>query len=256
MGHRIQVGGNELAAGVLVDAQLCVLDFVVVDVAVVSDDDSAHIGVVVHLCARLELHLDVRLMGPADVGHAHEVELLEHAHVPDHVHLLAGGLEVDLVHVRGCGEGGAEDLLWLDVKAEGGELALVALAGLGRVVGHEEDLLAHLAEHGDDGGHAINERVALPDHAIAVEDEDVDGIEERGCVGELRAGTHENARRSDASCAAPARGRGRSRVQNARGAERVDGGHAADETVRHAGDERRGREAEGGKRERQHRLRC
>ena len=44
--HCVEVGGDELAARVLVDAELRVLDLVVVDLAVKADDDGAHVGVV------------------------------------------------------------------------------------------------------------------------------------------------------------------------------------------------------------------
>ena len=43
VGDGIQVGGNELAAWVLANAQCCVLDFVVVDVPVVAHNHCLHL---------------------------------------------------------------------------------------------------------------------------------------------------------------------------------------------------------------------
>ena len=46
--------------------------------------------------------------------------------------------------------------LGLDVEAQLLELALVALAGLRRVVRHEEDFFAELSEEFEDGGDLVN----------------------------------------------------------------------------------------------------
>ena len=62
-------------------------------------------------------------------------------------------------------------------QAEALELAEVARAALGGVVGDEEDRLAHLAQLLEHLRHAIDQRVTLPDHAVAVKDEDVRLVE-------------------------------------------------------------------------------
>lgn len=64
------------------------------------------------------------------------------------------------------------------------------LAGLCGVVCDEKDLLAGRTELLEDGGDAVDERVALPDDAVAIEDEDVDRVDEPGwgATGVIRGG--------------------------------------------------------------------
>jgi hypothetical protein len=66
MRHGVQIGGDELASRVLVDAELSVLDLVVVDLAVEPDDDRAHVLVVRQRVARLELDLLAGIGAAAD----------------------------------------------------------------------------------------------------------------------------------------------------------------------------------------------
>ena len=87
--------------------------------------------------------------------------------------------------VRGGGEGGGKDLLGGDLEPQAEELLEVARAGLGGVVGDEDEPLAQLAEHGDGLGDALDEGVALPDDAVAVEDERLDGINQALLVAVL-----------------------------------------------------------------------
>ena len=60
----------------LVDAELRVLDLMVVDLAVEADDDRADVLVVRQRVARLELDLLARVRAAADPRHANQVELL------------------------------------------------------------------------------------------------------------------------------------------------------------------------------------
>mmetsp|Transcript_14372 Transcript_14372/g.30332 ORF Transcript_14372/g.30332 Transcript_14372/m.30332 type:complete len:366 (+) Transcript_14372:154-1251(+) len=178
--HRVQVCHDELTARVFVDAKLRVLDLVVIDVAVEADDDGADVLIVRQRVAGLELHLLVGVGGAADVRHADEVELLLDANLSDNVHLLPSLLELGLLEVRRRREGRREDLLGLNVEPKRRELAEVALTALGRVVCHEEHLLASLAQHVEHRRNAINHGVALPNDTVTVKNEDV------GVVKQLR----------------------------------------------------------------------
>lgn len=142
---------------------LRVLDLVVVDLAVEAHDDGPHVLVVRQRVATLELDLLARIRATANPRHTDQVELLLDAHLADDVHLLAGLLELGLLEVGGGREGGREDVLSLGhIEPKAAELAQVALAALGRVVGHEENLLAGRLEHIKRGRDAVDEGVALP----------------------------------------------------------------------------------------------
>mmetsp|Transcript_8310 Transcript_8310/g.36764 ORF Transcript_8310/g.36764 Transcript_8310/m.36764 type:complete len:327 (-) Transcript_8310:103-1083(-) len=184
VGHRVGVGRDELAPRVLADAQRGVLDLVVVDVAIEADDDCGDVRVVLHELAGGKGHLLVAIRLAAQVRNAHAVEFLQDASLANDVHLLVLG-EVDGLEVRGGGEGGGKDLLGGDLEPQAEELLEVARAGLGGVVGDEDEPLAHLAEHGDGLGDALDEGVALPDDAVAVEDERLDGINQALLVAVL-----------------------------------------------------------------------
>mmetsp|Transcript_18492 Transcript_18492/g.65811 ORF Transcript_18492/g.65811 Transcript_18492/m.65811 type:complete len:272 (+) Transcript_18492:416-1231(+) len=176
---------DALAARVFVDAELRVLDLVVVDVPVEADDDGADVVVVLDDALGRHVRLLLRVRRAADVLHANKVELLLDADLADDVHLLASRGELGLLEVRGRGERAGEDLLGLHLETEAVKLFLVAGAGLRRVVRHEEDALPQRAQLVEDGGHFGDEGVSLPDDAVAVEDEDVDRVEELRGVGQL-----------------------------------------------------------------------
>mmetsp|Transcript_33356 Transcript_33356/g.111310 ORF Transcript_33356/g.111310 Transcript_33356/m.111310 type:complete len:221 (-) Transcript_33356:45-707(-) len=136
----------------------------------------------------LECDLLARVAATSDPRHPDHVELLLDANLADDVHLLAALLELGLLQVGGGGKRGGEDLFGLRLlQSERLELAKVALPGLGRVVCDEEDLLARRTQHCQDGRHLVDERVALPDDAVAVKDEDVDLVEQVGWHVELLA---------------------------------------------------------------------
>jgi hypothetical protein len=71
MRHGVQIGRDELAAGILVDTQLCVLDLVVVDLAVEAHDDRADVLVVREGVAGFELDLLARVRAAADPRNAY-----------------------------------------------------------------------------------------------------------------------------------------------------------------------------------------
>eukprot|EP00968_Pinguiococcus_pyrenoidosus_P020516 scaffold2429_cov263-Pinguiococcus_pyrenoidosus.AAC.2 len=178
MRDRIQIGRDEFAALQLVDAQLGVLDLVVVDVPVKAHHDRA--DVVIHLDGAPGAHVGLLVLvrRPADVGNAQQIELLLNAHLSDDVHLLASGREASLLEIRCRREAAAEDLVVLHWQAQALELLGVALSRLGGVIGHEEEALAHgpqLVQHGRD---PFNEGVASPDHAVAVEDEHIHAVQQ------------------------------------------------------------------------------
>mmetsp|Transcript_30605 Transcript_30605/g.81528 ORF Transcript_30605/g.81528 Transcript_30605/m.81528 type:complete len:252 (-) Transcript_30605:3-758(-) len=134
--------------------------------------------------------------------HADEVQFLTDSLLADDVDLLAGLLELRLLEVCGGREGGGEDLLRLDAQAELRELGLVPGAALGGVVGHEEQGLACRAQLLQNIRDALDARVASPDNAIAIEDEDVHGVDEVTGCGQL-LGLLRNGRRPESGPAAP-----------------------------------------------------
>mmetsp|Transcript_77917 Transcript_77917/g.218629 ORF Transcript_77917/g.218629 Transcript_77917/m.218629 type:complete len:252 (+) Transcript_77917:743-1498(+) len=134
--------------------------------------------------------------------HADEVQFLTDSLLADDVDLLAGLLKLRLLEVRGGREGGGEDLLRLDAQAELRELGLVPGAALGGVVGHEEQGLACRAQLLQNIRDALDARVAAPDNAIAIEDEDVHGVDEVTGCGQL-LGLLRNGRRPESGPAAP-----------------------------------------------------
>mmetsp|Transcript_66392 Transcript_66392/g.209915 ORF Transcript_66392/g.209915 Transcript_66392/m.209915 type:complete len:216 (-) Transcript_66392:342-989(-) len=101
----IEVGGDKLATFVLVDAQLSVLDLVVVYVAVEADDDRTHFGVVLHLPAGAHEWLLLAVGLRAKPRDADKVQLLADALLTYDVHLLARLTEPRLLQIGSRREG-------------------------------------------------------------------------------------------------------------------------------------------------------
>mmetsp|Transcript_95344 Transcript_95344/g.284701 ORF Transcript_95344/g.284701 Transcript_95344/m.284701 type:complete len:324 (+) Transcript_95344:131-1102(+) len=174
----VRVCGDELATLVFIDAELSILDLVVVHVSVETDDNGPNIWILIELASRPHVRL-LALVGfrpePRDTD---EVEFLTDALLADDVDLLAGVLELRLFQVCGSGKGRGEDLLGRHVEAQGIELCLVALAALGRVVRHKEAALACCPQLVKHRRNAVDQGVTPPDDTVAVKDEDIDAVEE------------------------------------------------------------------------------
>lgn len=164
MRPRVGVGRNEVAPGVLRDAQSGILDLVVVDVPVKPDDDGADVVVVRQCVPRFQFHFLVLVGRAAAVADPFQVQLLADAVLADHVDLLVLG-EVDRFEVGRRGVRRRINLLGLDAQAKARELAQVSRARLGRVVGDEDEPLAERAEEVEGLRDAVDDRVAAPDDA-------------------------------------------------------------------------------------------
>mmetsp|Transcript_4708 Transcript_4708/g.7844 ORF Transcript_4708/g.7844 Transcript_4708/m.7844 type:complete len:255 (+) Transcript_4708:136-900(+) len=128
MRHGIRIGSDEFASGILVDAKLRILNFVVVDIPVEPHHDGAHIRIVLDHASRSHVGNLVAVLRSAEVRYADEVQFLLDAHLSDDVHFLAAFLEFGLFEVGRGGEGGGEDFFGGDVESEGVEFLLVARA--------------------------------------------------------------------------------------------------------------------------------
>mmetsp|Transcript_25836 Transcript_25836/g.76353 ORF Transcript_25836/g.76353 Transcript_25836/m.76353 type:complete len:276 (+) Transcript_25836:352-1179(+) len=125
VGDGVAVGGDEFAPRILVDAQLGVLDLVVVDLAIESHDHGADVRVVLEPSPLPHVGFLPLIAGTAEPVGTDEIELLPDPHLPDDVDLLPRFVEFRLLEVRRGGEGGGEDLLGGYVETEGVELPLV-----------------------------------------------------------------------------------------------------------------------------------
>mmetsp|Transcript_6169 Transcript_6169/g.11269 ORF Transcript_6169/g.11269 Transcript_6169/m.11269 type:complete len:255 (+) Transcript_6169:140-904(+) len=128
MRHGIRIGSNKLASGILIDAKLRILNFVVVDMPIKSHHDGANIRIVIDLTSRSHIGDLPTVLGSTKVRHANEVQFLLDSHLSDDVHFFTTLLEFGLFEVGRGGEGGGKDFLGGHVEAEGIEFLLVARA--------------------------------------------------------------------------------------------------------------------------------
>mmetsp|Transcript_37405 Transcript_37405/g.86939 ORF Transcript_37405/g.86939 Transcript_37405/m.86939 type:complete len:219 (+) Transcript_37405:245-901(+) len=131
VGDLIGVCRNELATAVLGYAELCVLDFVVVDVAIKTNNDCTNVRILVDLPTGTHVRHHVLVTLRAKPRYAYEIQLLANALLTNNICLLASVLELCLLQVGCSCKGGGEDLLWWHVETQRVELCLVALSALG-----------------------------------------------------------------------------------------------------------------------------
>lgn len=143
MGDGIEIGGDELTTGVLVNAELSILNLVIVDVTVKANDDGTDIMVMIQSTPLVHVGLLSSIIWTTNVRYADEVELLRDADLTNDVDLLAGGLEVGLLEIGGCGEAGGEDFFGLGIQAEIEEFLKITRTTLCGIVGDEKYALAH-----------------------------------------------------------------------------------------------------------------
>jgi hypothetical protein len=174
--HGIRVRGDEQAPRVFTNAQRGVLNLVVVDVTIETDDNRTNVFIVVHQLPTLQRHLLASISFAANVLHADVVELLQDARLADDVRLL---LETNGLQVRRRRERTRENLFRTDVEPQRLELARVPSARLGRVVCHENQSLPHRPQQVQRFRHAFNQRVPFPNHPIAIENKRFRGVHQR-----------------------------------------------------------------------------
>mmetsp|Transcript_24187 Transcript_24187/g.58437 ORF Transcript_24187/g.58437 Transcript_24187/m.58437 type:complete len:200 (-) Transcript_24187:95-694(-) len=168
-----------MAAGILVEAELGVLDLVIVDPVVETNDHSPDVFVLVEFVPILELDRFPLVLDSPRPRDPKEVKLLANPDVPDHIHALPSGLEVDLVEVGRRRERRRENLLGLDFQSQGVEFLLVSGPRFSGVVGDEVDRLAEAAEVVEGLRDSGDQAVAFPYDSVTVEYDRVDAVEER-----------------------------------------------------------------------------
>merc|ERR1719223_88309 len=176
----VQVGSDELASGILVDAELRGLNLEVVDVTVEADHDGPDVLVLLDHASLAHVGNLLVVLRTSAPRYVYHVELLADADLADDVDLLTALLELGLFEVGGRREGRREDLLGGNVQTETVELLFVSRARLRTVVRHEEHFLAEGSELVEGLGNSRNQTVSPPDDTIAVENEDVDSVEQLG----------------------------------------------------------------------------
>jgi len=112
----VEVGGDELAAGVFSDTEGGHLDLVVVDVSIKSNDDSGHVVIMFKKHARSEFYSFIGIFWAADVFDSFEVQFFLDAYFSYYVDFLVFG-EVGGFQVGCSCIGGGIDLLCVDLQA-------------------------------------------------------------------------------------------------------------------------------------------
>ena len=140
MRHSVGVCRDEHATRVLADAKRRVLDLVVVDVAIKTNDNRPDILVVVHQLTTRQRDLLASVRFTTNVLDADAVEFLQDARLSDDIRLL---LEIDRFQIRRRGEGRRKDFLGVHFQSQRLELLRVPGSRLGGVVRHEDQSLAH-----------------------------------------------------------------------------------------------------------------
>lgn len=116
MSDGVEVGGDELAAGVFSDTEGGHLDLVVVDVSIKSNDDSGHVVIMFKKHARSEFYSFIGIFWAADVFDSFEVQFFLDAYFSYYVDFLVFG-EVGGFQVGCSCIGGGIDLLCVDLQA-------------------------------------------------------------------------------------------------------------------------------------------
>ena len=157
----VQIGGNEFRV-VFVDAELCVLNLVVIDGPIKADNDRAHVVVDGQFATGSHFGLLIGILRSTNVRNINQIQFLTNTNFPNDVNFFARIVKLGLFQVRCCRKGTGKDFVrWNIRQSQGIKLFLVPLATLGGIVGDKKQLFAGSPEFGEGFGNAVNERVAL-----------------------------------------------------------------------------------------------
>ena len=179
MCHSVEIGGNELAARQFIQAQLSILQLVVVDMPIKANNHRTHIMVNVNPASRTHIWGLVLVSFSAQPRDTHQVKLFRDTFLTNDVDLFPSILELRLLQVCSRCKRGWKDLLRLNVQPQRGELGLVAGTAFGWVVRHKEQFFAALFEVFNHLRDPWNYRVTSPDHTIAIKNENVHVVQKK-----------------------------------------------------------------------------
>mmetsp|Transcript_34374 Transcript_34374/g.45467 ORF Transcript_34374/g.45467 Transcript_34374/m.45467 type:complete len:244 (-) Transcript_34374:465-1196(-) len=128
MGHSIQVGGNELAAFILIDAQLCVLNFIVVDVSVKAHNNSSNVRILINFLPRAESGNSVFIGFSTNVRNTDQIKLFFNSSFTNDINFFPCFFEPCLFKICCSCKTGRENFFWWHIKAKAVEFFLVTFS--------------------------------------------------------------------------------------------------------------------------------
>mmetsp|Transcript_25662 Transcript_25662/g.53455 ORF Transcript_25662/g.53455 Transcript_25662/m.53455 type:complete len:234 (-) Transcript_25662:83-784(-) len=174
----IQIGGNELGI-VFINGQLCVLNLVVVDVTIKSDNDGTDILINFQTASRTHIGLFAFIVRSTNVRHTNQIQFLTNANFSNDIGLFTRFLKFGLFQIRGGGKTGRKDFFGRDtVQTQPIKLFLVTRTRFGGIVGDKKTFFARLSQFFQGFGNARNQRIAPPNDTIAIKNENIHLIQQ------------------------------------------------------------------------------
>merc|ERR1719183_1545634 len=160
--YSIQVGGNEFAVFILVDAELGVLNLVVIYVSVKTNNNSTDVFIMVELSTGDHVGLLALVFRPSDVWNTDEVKLVTDSNLPNDVDLLTlfSLQKLALFKICSSGKRRREYFFSCNVEPQRIELFLISGTALRAVIRNKETLLSSLPQLVQSFRDIIDQRIA------------------------------------------------------------------------------------------------
>ena len=161
MGDCIEIGGNELASRIFVDAQLSILDLVVVNVTIKANNDGPHIMVVFEEITRAHFGLFALILRATNPWNLNHIQFFADTNFAHDIDLLPCILKVCLFQIGCSCKARTKDFFGRNVQTEAIKLLFVSGSGFGGVIRHEEHFFTQSTKLRESFGNPWDEGIAL-----------------------------------------------------------------------------------------------